>query len=128
MKLINGSWIQTIAENLFGRKDVTFDNFFHVSGQIQSITASTIYTPPSGKIFMLTDIVISVAGDNDVNIIELNGGTRTIFNFNFNTLANTGLNISHSFSIPFKGDPEGVLQISTTTTQRVNYSLQGYYV
>jgi hypothetical protein len=129
MKLINGNWIQTIAENLFNKEDIRHQNFWHVCGTITTINSTplVIYTPPAGKRFYVTDIIISTANDNVIQIREGDNGCKNIFTFKVNTQGNSGTNMSHSFSLAYKSDIDTTLRITNTTNAEIRYSIQGYY-
>lgn len=129
METLNGTWIERITDIIFNKKDITKENFWHICGTITDINTEPIvlYTPPAGKRFAVTDIVISVNNDNVVRFREGNNGCKNIFVFNVNTQANSGTNMSHSFSIPYISDVDGTLRITNTTTAQINYALQGYF-
>lgn len=124
MGLINNSVLWSIYYN----QKIKEENFFHLCGQITSAGGPVlIYTPPTDTRFYITDIVISVANNNEVQIREGSNGCKSIFIFNVNTQANTSFSTSHSFSNPYKSDINGEIRIITSTSAKVNYSIQGYY-
>lgn len=107
------------------------NNHFHKCGVIETATASaSIYTPPTGYRFVLTDIIMSSENDNIITLNEDVGGTcSNIAVFIVDTQSNTSSNFQHSFNTPYysKEDNNDLL-ITTTTGADVNYSLTGYLI
>ena len=122
--LYNDNILWTILRN----QQIKEDNFFHVCGEIEIAGGPTvIYTPPTGTRFYITDIFVSVDNDNIVQLREGTNGCRSIFVFNVDTQANTSFNGGHSFSMPYRSEINGEIRIITSTTAKVNYSVQGYF-
>jgi hypothetical protein len=80
MNAINGSWLKTIAQNLFSNADIRETNFWHINGTITTIntTPLTLYTPPEGARFYLTDILLSVSDDNLIKLISCANGWKIV--------------------------------------------------
>jgi len=107
------------------------ENSFHKCGSVSAISTSVpIFTPPLGKRFVITDIVLSTQNDNTVRITEDGNGTcANIFQMIAKTQANTSFNFSHSFRTPyFSRKVDNDILITTTTTALTYYSITGYII
>jgi len=117
--------------NIQREKGVDYINIaFHTCGSIEAIGNHTIYTPPSDKRFVITDVLLSFDNDNFARLTEpTNGECKNIAIFKVQTQGNLADNFSHTFKTPYFSDkPGNELRIITTTAAKVYYVVTGYII
>jgi hypothetical protein len=124
-------WIDNIINSLrlTSTHRELYEASFHSHTLIPSTTTgTTVYTAPEGKVFAVTDILISCNDDNDVTVY--NGSVdNVIMKSYFHAQGQTSANIGHTYSTPYYSHSTGQsIHISTTTNNDVYVTITGYLI
>lgn len=114
-----------------GKIKEDYNRCFHINKILSGSTSgTTIYTAPSDKRYVITDIAVSAGNDNEINIFDdINTEGNNIMDIIVSTSGGNSTFFNHTFATPYFSHSLGsTVKVSTTTSAKTYLILTGFLI